>query len=422
MCTSQKELKQTLSRAKNAPLNIRIDCQGWEPAIFKQPAFLQLFIHLFSPEITPRMTRLDLADDGLPLPKDFIDWSQCKFSSLRELSCSTGFPCAQPFLKTIDETATNLGVVHLTRYSPNKPLDRAWPNLKRFYFGAVNGFSLDPVLQLCQSLQLLSVQKTEWPTDSTPPIRFSQLNHATLRCFRLLYMTNLRLPRLTTLFLTQSHHYILETTAAASIAHVSTIEIDLPELTSLHLTASPAWLAAFRTPKLIRLVYSSGYAWADLDNDCLKFVHEKQASLPSPLFESLKTLVFISSASSIATVKTLSLCPNISRLRVSSSYGPPGKEFLRALEDMVSTTSDVNLSLPQLRSLEWGTAAYRIRIQEKIVTQQVHSLFQARQNMGLALDEVTVHIVTSGSPTFPIGKELRFTHESFRHFGRITYL
>jgi hypothetical protein len=196
------------------------------------------------------------------------------------------------------------------------------------------------------------------------------------------------------------------------------MEINLPELTILHLTACPTWLTAFRTPKLTRLGFVSIYTEEDSDDDYLRFVHEKQALLPSPLFESLKTLVFLSNASSIATVKILSLCPNISRLRVLCTYDPPGRELIK---DMLLTTSDVNLSVPQLRSLEWGTDAHRVRIREEIVTQQVRRLFQARRKMGLALDKVTVFIETSSSRKFPIGRELKFTQKSFRRFGRIAW-
>jgi hypothetical protein len=108
------------------------------------------------------------------------------------------------------------------------------------------------------------------------------------------------------------------------------------------------------------------------------------------------------------------LFPNISKLRVSGHHHQPQANFLPTLEQVTRNTIGDDVPLPKLRSLEWGSFISRSLLDESVVREQAHRLFQTRQKLNLPLDEVKTHIIKE--PDWRIALEI-FTRNSFPDIG-----
>jgi hypothetical protein len=149
---------------------------------------------------------------------------------------------------------------------------------------------------------------------------------------------------------------------------------------------------------------------------CLKFLSEKGAELPSPLFKSVKFLLFSSLASDSAIIDILPLFPNISTLRISHNRHNPPKEFGQLLmEKLTSTSSGEDVLLPKLSVLAWGNGSARVCLEEKHVTQSIYRLLQARKKNQLPLESVKTFVVKN--PKDQGGKQLQFTKDSIPVMG-----
>jgi hypothetical protein len=226
MCTSLIELEQTLSRAKRATLNIRVDCVDWDEQDYDIPSRAQFIQRLFSPETTPQIAYLDISYKGLRIPKGIVNWPYCSFPLLRELHGHTWFLDADEFLKAVDASVHNLKTIGFASDVPNVVLKNMWSKLTRIYLGDVTGVVADAALAHCQSVEMLSLGG-DWPTATTPPINFPELQQLSLSCSNLACMASLQLPRLITLTLSQKLHR-RHNVPHISIQQVSNVAFDLP--------------------------------------------------------------------------------------------------------------------------------------------------------------------------------------------------
>jgi hypothetical protein len=419
ICASLIELEQTLSRTKKAPLKIRINCAQWRAEDFKIPWRVQLIQRIFSPEVTPRITFLGIEVNGLQMPEGYIDWSRCNFTSLRTLGCDGTFPSAVPFLRVVDETAGQLQEVDFSWSGPKIVLHNIWSRLKRLCDPGNPKIPIDSVILQCTQLTFLAAAKTDWPTAATPSTEFPNLDWMVSTCSNLAYLANLQLPRLTTLYLTHNvtHGGHDPTTI---IRQISGTTIVLPELRVLSMSASTAWLTAFRAPKLKRLIVGTSSSSQEWDDESLVFLCAEKASSPHYIFTSVESFYLTTKASDHRVIDVLQLFPNVSTFGLVSCHSQTAKHFgLKFVETLTLMTSKENALLPKLSTFKWGNFRARLDIEGSHLEEVVRRLFDERMKNDLPLEVVTAYIVHNLEDRS--GKEVTFTAETLPDKGIIVH-
>jgi hypothetical protein len=201
------------------------------------------------------------------------------------------------------------------------------------------------------------------------------------------------------------------------IAEASNVAIYLPELRSLKLTASAAWLAAFHTPKLKDLTCQSGLSSEVWDDECLKFLTSKAIASDLPSFDSVESLYLATKASDSCIIDILPIFPNVSSFHLFSRYENPPKDFGRvvleklAIERTAHHGSGGGFLLPRLKALDWGGRRSVLHLEEGAVAQAARNLFMGRLESGLPFEEVNTYIVKKHGDWS--GNEYKYTREWF---------